>query len=100
MGRLFRSGGKDRTGPAILFSCIHRHRYSAWVSTDYPQSLWKSGRGRRKNDGTFRRGGESGYRRLHVLPRREGWRVHHKLVYWSYKEEGPEVRTKKRRKRV
>jgi len=41
-----------------------------------------------------------GYRRLHVLLRREGWRVNHKLVYRIYKEEGLEVRTKKRRKRV
>ncbi len=41
-----------------------------------------------------------GYRRLHVLLHREGWRVNHKLVYRIYKEEGLEVRTKKRRKRV
>ena len=41
-----------------------------------------------------------GYRRLHVLLRREGWRVNHKLVYRIYKEEGLEVRTKKRRKRI
>lgn len=41
-----------------------------------------------------------GYRRLHVLLRREGWKVNHKLVYRIYKEEGLEVRTKKRRKRV
>jgi len=34
------------------------------------------------------------------LLRREGWRVNHKLVYRIYKEEGLEVRTKKRRKRV
>jgi len=32
--------------------------------------------------------------------RREGWKVNHKLVYRIYKEEGLEVRTKKRRKRV
>ncbi len=41
-----------------------------------------------------------GYRRLHVMLRREGWKVNHKLVYRIYKEEGLEVRTKKRRKRV
>jgi putative transposase len=41
-----------------------------------------------------------GYRRLHVLLRREGWKVNHKLVYRIYKEEGLEVRMKKRRKRV
>jgi putative transposase len=35
-----------------------------------------------------------------VLLRRDGWRVNHKLVYRIYKEEGLEVRTKKRRNRV
>jgi len=41
-----------------------------------------------------------GYRRLHVLLRREGWKINHKLVYRIYREEGLEVRTKRRRKRV
>jgi putative transposase len=41
-----------------------------------------------------------GYRRLHVLLRREGWKVNHKLVYRIYREEGLEVHTKKRRKRA
>ena len=41
-----------------------------------------------------------GYRRLHVLLRREGWKANHKLVYRIYKEEGLEVRTKTRRKRI
>jgi putative transposase len=41
-----------------------------------------------------------GYRRLHVLLRREGWLVNHNLVYRIYKEEGLSVRTKRRRKRV
>jgi len=35
-----------------------------------------------------------------VLLRREGWTVNHKLVYRIYREEGLEVRTKKRRKRA
>jgi len=41
-----------------------------------------------------------GYRRLHVLLKREGWQVNHKLVYRLYLEEGLQVRTKtpKRRK--
>ena len=39
-------------------------------------------------------------RRLHVLLRREGWKVNHKLVYRIYREEELEVRTKKRRKRA
>lgn len=39
-----------------------------------------------------------GYRRLHVLLRREGWLVNHKRVYRLYQEEGLRVRTKKRKK--
>ncbi len=35
-----------------------------------------------------------GYRRLHVLLRREGWKVNSKLVYRLYREEGLEVRTR------
>ena len=41
-----------------------------------------------------------GYRRLHVLLRREGWSVNHKLVYRLYHEENLQVRTKKRKKQV
>ena len=40
-----------------------------------------------------------GYRRLHVLLRREGWRVNHKAVHRIYVEEGLQVR-KRKRKRV
>ena len=40
-----------------------------------------------------------GYRRLHVLLRREGWRVNHKAVHRIYVEEGLQVR-KHKRKRV
>jgi putative transposase len=40
-----------------------------------------------------------GYRRLHVLLRREGFRVNHKCVYRLYRAEGLAVR-RKRRKRV
>jgi putative transposase len=35
-----------------------------------------------------------GYRRLHVLLRREGWHVNHKRVYRLYREEGLAVRRK------
>lgn len=35
-----------------------------------------------------------------MLLRREEWKVNHKLVYRIYREEGLEVRTKKRRKRA
>lgn len=41
-----------------------------------------------------------GYRRLHVLLRREGWPVNHKRVYRLYREEGLMIRTKHRKKRV
>lgn len=41
-----------------------------------------------------------GYRRLHVLLQREGWRVNHKRVYRLYREEGLSIRVKRRRKRV
>ena len=37
-----------------------------------------------------------GYRRLHILLRREGWAVNHKRVYRLYRQEGLMVlRTKK-----
>jgi putative transposase len=40
-----------------------------------------------------------GYRRLHVLLRREGWRVNHKRVYRLYVQEGLVLRTKRPRRR-
>jgi putative transposase len=39
-----------------------------------------------------------GYRRLHILLRREGWRVNHKRVYRLYREEGLGIRVKQRKK--
>jgi putative transposase len=39
-----------------------------------------------------------GYRRLHVLLLREGWRINHKRVHRIYREEGLMVRRKLRRK--
>jgi len=41
-----------------------------------------------------------GYRRLHVLLRREGWKVNHKLVWRIYREEGFSIRMKNRKKKV
>jgi putative transposase len=41
-----------------------------------------------------------GYRRLHVLLQREGWRVNHKRVYRLYRLEGLSVRAKVRKKRT
>jgi putative transposase len=40
-----------------------------------------------------------GYRRLHVMLRRQGWTVNHKRVYRLYREEGLLVR-RRRRKRI
>jgi putative transposase len=39
-----------------------------------------------------------GYRRLHILLQREGWRVNHKRVYRIYSEECLSIRTKKPRR--
>jgi putative transposase len=41
----------------------------------------------------------AGYRPLHTLLRREGWRVNHKLVERLYREEGLTLRRKKPRRR-
>lgn len=41
-----------------------------------------------------------GYRRLHVLLRREGWQINHKRVYRIYRQEGLSLRLKCAKKRV
>ena len=40
-----------------------------------------------------------GYRRIHVLLRRDGWQVNHKRVHRIYREEGLSIRTKTPRRR-
>ena len=40
-----------------------------------------------------------GYRRIHVLLKREGWQVNHNRVYRIYCEEGLNLRIKKPKKR-
>ena len=40
-----------------------------------------------------------GYRRLHVLLRREGWQVNHKTVYRLYSDEGLSIRTRSLKRR-
>ena len=41
-----------------------------------------------------------GYKRIHVLLRREGWQVNHKKVYRIYCEDGLNLRSKRPRRRV
>ncbi len=41
-----------------------------------------------------------GYQRIHVLLRREGWKVNHKRVYRLYIEEGLNLRSKRPKRRV
>ena len=41
-----------------------------------------------------------GYKRIHVLLQREGWRVNHKRVYRIYYEEGLNLRKKRSKKRT
>jgi putative transposase len=41
-----------------------------------------------------------GYKRIHVLLRREGWRINHKAVYRIYRQEGLNLRYKSRRKHI
>ena len=41
-----------------------------------------------------------GYRRVHVLLRREGWMVNHKKTYKLYKELGLQLRAKVPKRRV
>ena len=40
-----------------------------------------------------------GYRRLHVLLQREGWKVNHKRIYRLYSEEGLSIRTRSPKRR-
>ena len=41
-----------------------------------------------------------GYRRLHVMLSREGWKVNHKKIRRIYSEEQLHLRTKKKKKRA
>ena len=41
-----------------------------------------------------------GYKRIHVLLLREGWKVNHKAVYRIYRQEGLNLRYRQRRKQI
>ena len=41
-----------------------------------------------------------GYKRIHVLLRREGWKINHKAVYRIYRQEGLNLRYRSKRKKV
>lgn len=41
-----------------------------------------------------------GYKRIHVLLQREGWRINHKRVHRLYREEGLQMRHKTPKRRV
>jgi putative transposase len=41
-----------------------------------------------------------GYLRIHVLLKREGWKINHKRVYRLYREEGLNLRAKRPKRRV
>ena len=41
-----------------------------------------------------------GYKRIHILLRREGWKINHKRVYRIYREEGLNLRYKSKRKKA
>jgi putative transposase len=41
-----------------------------------------------------------GYRRIHILLKREGWKINHKRVYRLYREEGLNLRQKSKRKKL
>ena len=41
-----------------------------------------------------------GYRRIHILLRREGWEVNAKRVYRLYVEEGLQIRNKRPKRKV
>jgi putative transposase len=41
-----------------------------------------------------------GYRRIHVLLKREGWEINHKRAYRIYREEGLNLRHKSKSKKV
>jgi len=77
---------------------------AGWPVSTYPVSQYQRGgqddaslRARLKELAAVRR--RFGYRRLHVLLRREGWNVNHKRVYSIYVEERLQVR-RGRRKRI
>lgn len=82
----------ERKACAVL--CIRRstHRYRSTANLQTALRMWI------REIATVRV--RYGYKRIHVLLRREGWPVNHKRVYRLYCEEGLNLRRKQKRKRA
>ena len=82
----------ERRGCRLMLACRSTHRYVSTKDDDAPL---------RKR---LREFAESrprwGMRRLHILLKRDGWTVNHKKVERLYREEGLQVRVKRKKKLV
>lgn len=82
----------ERRACAVLPFCRSSHRY---------QSIRKDVAALRKRIAEIAATRvRYGYKRIHILLRREGWRVNHKRVYRLYLEEGLNLRRKRPRRHV
>ena len=92
--RFFRTGFKVSERRACRVAGVHRTtmRYRSQARDQSPLRL------RIKELAAVRV--RYGYRRIHILLRREGWRVNAKRVYRLYREEGLALRDKRAKKRV
>jgi putative transposase len=82
----------ERRSCAVLRFCRRTHRYISIRPDQAPL------RERIKDIAATRV--RYGYRRIHVLLRREGWKVNHKRVRRLYREEGLNLRAKRPRRHV
>ena len=82
----------ERRGCKVIGFCRRSHRYQG--KSDQQIAL----RMRIREIASVRV--RYGYKRIHVLLNREGWKVNHKCVYRIYREEGLNLRNKSKRKRI
>jgi hypothetical protein len=104
-----RGGGSSNTPNAVTWAMTEKHhsqrRACRPVGIDPRVHRYRSGR---PDDAGLRRrlrelSGERrrfGYRRLHILPEREGWEVNWKKLYRIFREERLTVRKRGGRKRA